>query len=171
MILFQKQTPLVFLFNIDCKAYLSNTGKSKIIKMPLTYKSSSSSSSSSSNHADSTDFPLFSLPIHLFYPSLLGGLTSNIQYSHSVDLNVLPGHPTLASLWVVIHWKKHPLWVRPRFNDSVLYVLSILLGWFLRRKVSGRTSVVFWGIVCRICLKLFVAFLCRDHPAFFHAFC
>ena len=42
------------------------------------------------------------------------------------------------------------LGVGPYFSKSVLHVLFVLLGWFLRWKVSGRTDAVLRDIATRI---------------------
>ena len=45
--------------------------------------------------------------------------------------------------------RERRLWVRPCLSSSVPHALFVLLGWFLRREVSGRTIVVSWNVASR----------------------
>ena len=77
-----------------------------------------------------------SFAIHLYYPSLPVISLGCIKCSHKVDV----------SLWVSFNTKvfikERCLWVHSYFSSNVMYVL---LGWFARWEVVGRTVTVFVG--------------------------
>ena len=52
--------------------------------------------------------------------------------------------------------------VRFYFISSATYFLFVLLRWFARWEVSGRTAAILYDTVSRICLKLYTASLCSS---------
>ena len=80
--------------------------------------------------------------IYPYQPSLSTGLLDCTQYPHKPDVSksLLP-RPCLGVP------RKNRSRFRPCFTSSVLFVLSILLGCFLRLEVSGRTADGFRGLL------------------------
>ena len=91
-------------------------------------------------------------------PSLPAGLLDYLlcPYQAVVDKFLL------VSQHLHIHVKgsigERCLWVCPYFSDSVLHVLFVLFGWFLRWEVSICTTAVLWDVTSWIC-SIFVQFL------------
>ena len=92
--------------------------------------SSLSSSSSPSNHADSMEF---ADTISLSVPTIL----ERFSWLHSVSVQILCWTAnTSASM------SERCLWCHPYFFSSTQHVLFVLLEYFLRWEVNGRTAVV-----------------------------
>ena len=89
-----------------------------------------------------------SLSINPYHPSPPAVLPNYILCTHRADVNEF--------LLVSQHW------VCPCFSSSVPHMLFVLLGWSLRWKVSGRTTVISRGccflVLFKIALSIFVKF-------------
>ena len=124
---------------------------------------SSSSSSSLSSHADNTEFPdphslSLSLSLSLSHThthhSLLADPLDSIQCPHRVDVckSLLIGRYWGVHLWSLWENVTHEL-VHPYFISRIQHVPFILIGCFVRREVSGRTTAVLWFIFFQNLLK------------------
>ena len=97
-------------------------------------------------------------------PALSSITTGRSDMLHPVSvqgwcMKVLAGWPTLV----------HSSVNKPYdfiFASPTLHVLFILLGWFLRWEVSGRTAAVLWDATSKICSRQHVASLYSSHLAF-----
>ena len=96
-----------------------------------------SSSSLSLSHAVNTEFP-DSLSGHFFLSSINPVCSSR---QHPVSTHVFKsGQSTLASPCIGVH--KRALHVHPYFSSSIPHVFFVLVSWFLRWEVGGRTATV-----------------------------
>ena len=55
-------------------------------------------------------------------------------------------------------------------SPAVPHILFVLLEWFVRWEVSGRTAAVLWFVALRICTKQHAAFLSSSHLFFKNLF-
>ena len=93
-----------------------------------------------------------------------------------MDVSVLVGQQWQVYVWERHLWiqllpsanwtiKRYTFWFHPYFSSSVQHVF-VLLEWFVRWEISGRTAAVLWGAASRICSKQHVTFLCCSHQFF-----
>ena len=105
------------------------------------------------------------------YPSL-----SSVASCRSPRLDSVSVERGWKFLQVSPHWRIHEsesigkrcLWVCHYFFSNAQHFLFVLLEWFVRWEVIGRTTGVFWrggggGVTSRIYPKKQVIFLCKSH--------
>ena len=108
--------------------------------------------------------------VYLMYRSSSSRCANSID-SHRVSSQLLKmSFCLLANIGVSKSIGESHFWICSYFTSSAQQVLFILLGWFVRWKVSGRTAAVLWSSASRICSKQHTASLCSSHFFFFFLF-